>query len=106
MLIGFGAGLFGHGTLTATMRDAPRNQAGLALGSWGAVQATGAGLGIALGGILRDVGGAFAPAYGLGEAAGYHFVYCSEIALLFVALVTMIPLMRRIGNAEAKMAVS
>ena len=43
-LIGFGAGLFGHGTLTATMNLAPKNQTGLALGAWGAVQATAAGL--------------------------------------------------------------
>ena len=34
-LIGFGAGLFGHGTLTATMNFAPRNQTGLALGRLG-----------------------------------------------------------------------
>src|SRR5208337_1973729 len=49
-LIGFGAGLFGHGTLTATMSLAPKNQTGLALGAWGAVQATAAGASIALGG--------------------------------------------------------
>jgi hypothetical protein len=42
-LAGLGAGLFGHGTLTATMRSAPREQVGLALGAWGAVQATAAG---------------------------------------------------------------
>ena len=41
-LIGFGAGLFGHGTLTATMNHAPPDQRGLALGAWGAVQATAA----------------------------------------------------------------
>jgi BCD family chlorophyll transporter-like MFS transporter len=39
LLIGFGSGLFGHGTLTATMRLAPKKQSGLALGAWGAVQA-------------------------------------------------------------------
>jgi hypothetical protein len=43
-LAGLGAGLFGHGTLTATMRSAPREQVGLALGAWGAVQATAAGV--------------------------------------------------------------
>ena len=36
LLIGFGAGLFGHGTLTATMNLAPKGQSGLALGAWGA----------------------------------------------------------------------
>jgi BCD family chlorophyll transporter-like MFS transporter len=42
LLIGFGGGLFGHGTLTVTMNRAPTDQAGLALGAWGAVQATAA----------------------------------------------------------------
>lgn len=46
VLAGFGAGLFGHGTLTATMRAAPRDQIGLALGAWGAVQTTAAGTAI------------------------------------------------------------
>ena len=47
-LIGLGSGLFGHGTLTATMQAAPPHQTGLSLGTWGAVQATAAGLAIAL----------------------------------------------------------
>jgi BCD family chlorophyll transporter-like MFS transporter len=94
-LIGFGAGLFGHGTLTATMNAAPKDQAGLALGAWGAVQASAAGVAIALGGILRDVVHAYAPANSLGAAAGYDFVYCLELLLLFATLVTMVPLIRR-----------
>ncbi len=59
-LIGFGMGLFGHGTLTATMNLAPKDQTGLALGAWGAVAATASGLAIALGGIIRDVVADFA----------------------------------------------
>jgi MFS transporter, BCD family, chlorophyll transporter len=51
--IGLGAGLFGHGTLTLTMNRAPKEQVGLALGAWGAVQATAAGAGVALGGLGR-----------------------------------------------------
>jgi hypothetical protein len=51
---GFGSGLFGHGTLTATMRSAPREQIGLSLGAWGAMQATAAGVSFSLGGIMRD----------------------------------------------------
>jgi BCD family chlorophyll transporter-like MFS transporter len=94
-LIGFGAGLFGHGTLTATMNFAPPEQAGLALGSWGAVQASAAGLAIALGGILRDLVTASAPGHPLGPAAGYSAVYAIEIVLLFAALVAMMPLVRR-----------
>jgi len=37
LAVGFGGGLFGHGTLTATMNLAPKDQVGLALGAWGAV---------------------------------------------------------------------
>ncbi|WP_322516014.1 PucC family protein [Rhodopseudomonas palustris] len=92
-LIGFGAGLFGHGTLTATMNAAPKDQAGLALGAWGAVQASAAGLAIALGGIIRDLVTAFAPQFG--PAAGYNAVYGLELLLLFATLVTMVPLIKR-----------
>ncbi len=99
LLIGFGAGLFGHGTLTATMHNAPRGQSGLALGAWGAVQASAAGLAIALGGVLRDVVAAVATHSPLGAATGYDFVYALEIVLLAVTLVTMIPLLRRVGIA-------
>ena len=53
-LIGLGGGLFAHGTLTATMQMAPPEQTGLAMGAWGAVQATAAGVGMACGGLLRD----------------------------------------------------
>jgi BCD family chlorophyll transporter-like MFS transporter len=94
LLIGFGCGLFGHGTLTATMNLAPRNQTGLALGAWGAVQASAAGSAIALGGIIRDVVGQIAPPTPVGSAAGYDLVYAIEIVLLFVTLVTMVPLLR------------
>jgi MFS transporter, BCD family, chlorophyll transporter len=87
VLIGFGGGLFGHGTLTLTMNRAPREQAGLALGAWGAVQATAAGVAVALGGVLRDVAGAFASQGWFGPAlsgpgTGYAFVYAIEIVLL------------------------
>jgi BCD family chlorophyll transporter-like MFS transporter len=99
-LIGFGAALFGHGTLTATMNLAPRDQAGLALGAWGAVQATGAGLGMALSGVLRDVVNAVAGdqpgPWGLdGAAYGYLGVYAAELILLAVAVVVTVPLLRR-----------
>ena len=94
--IGFGAGLFGHGTLTATMNLAPKSQTGLALGAWGAVQASGAGLAIALGGVLRDSIAAVATPSQLGAALAYDCVYGLEIFLLFATLVLMIPLMRRV----------
>ncbi len=96
-LLGFGSGVFGHGTLTASMRLAPRDQIGLALGAWGAAQATAAGVGVALGGIIRDLVAAFAArdAFGptlMGPATGYTAVYCIEIALLAAAVVVMVPL--------------
>jgi BCD family chlorophyll transporter-like MFS transporter len=94
LLIGFGAGLFGHGTLTATMNLAPPGQTGLALGAWGAVQASAAGLAIALGGIIRDVIAAAAARSGSGAAVGYECVYMIEIALLLATFVTMFPLLQ------------
>lgn len=98
-LIGFGGGVFGHGTLTATMNFAPPEQRGLALGAWGAVQATGAGVAMALGGIIRDVVNYLAMNHYLGLAlvdpsTGYVMVYLIEIALLIATIFAMIPLMK------------
>ncbi len=93
-LIGFGAGLFGHGTLTATMKLAPDGQTGLALGAWGAVQASAAGLAIALGGIIRDTAAQVLPVTGLGAALAYDLVYAIELALLVVTMVATLPLCR------------
>jgi BCD family chlorophyll transporter-like MFS transporter len=97
LLIGFGAGLFGHGTLTATMNLAPKSQAGLALGAWGAVQASAAGLSIALGGIIRDVVAGIVTSSGMGPALAYDSVYTLELVLLFATLITMLPLLRRVA---------
>ncbi len=95
LLIGFGAGLFGHGTLTATMNLAPPDQRGLALGAWGAVQASAAGVAIALGGIIRDLVASSESQPALGASAGYHLVYVIELALLLVTLITMSQLRAR-----------
>ena len=92
-LIGFGGGLFGHGTLTSTMQMAPPEQAGLALGAWGAVQATAGGLAMGLGGILRDV-----IASPWGSLAGYEAVYVIELLMLLGTLVLMAPLLRPPSN--------
>jgi BCD family chlorophyll transporter-like MFS transporter len=55
-VIGFGGGLFSVGTLTARWAGVGHQALnGLALGAWGAVQATCAGVAMALGGALRDV---------------------------------------------------
>ncbi|MEM6665356.1 MAG: MFS transporter, partial [Pseudomonadota bacterium] len=104
-LIGFGAGLFAVGTMTAAMDLAEVSDNGLALGAWSAVQATAAGVGLALGGAIRDIMGGLADAGHLGvamavPATGYTFVYHIEIGLLFVSLIAIGPLVRyrRVGG--------
>ena len=104
LLIGFGGGLFAVSTLMAAMTMPATGQAGrgLALGAWGAAQATAAGLSIAMGGTLRDWIGTIATSGQWGEAlntpaTGYSFVYHAEIGLLFVTLVILGPLVRRAG---------
>ncbi len=98
-IIGFGAGLFSVGTLTAAMAISIPGQAGLALGAWGAVQASCAGLAIALGAFARDLISAAAVSERLGPtlagpATGYGAVYLAEIVLLFGTLIALGPLVR------------
>jgi len=102
--IGFGSGLFGHCTLTAAMSLAPKGQIGLALGVWGAVQATAAGGAIAISGLLRDGLAHLAASGALGEAlagpaSGYTVVYHLELGLLFATLVAIGPLVRNTQEA-------
>jgi len=92
---GFGAGLFSHGTLTATMRRAPKHQVGLALGAWGAVQATAAGIGVALGGVIRDVVIGIDGAQAANPASGYIPVFALEMIFLIFALIALYPLLKR-----------
>jgi len=100
-LIGFGGGLFAVAMLTAAMGLPVTGKAGrgLALGAWGAAQATGAGLSIMIGGTMRDVINHAALNGDLGtvlasKATGYGAVYHTEIALLFVTLIALGPLVR------------
>ncbi len=93
LAIGFAAGLFAHGTLTATMNSAPIAQRGLALGTWGAVQASAAGVAIAFGGAMHDVINGAVPQYA--PAFGYTSVYSLEVVLLVATIVAMSPLLRR-----------
>jgi len=99
LLIGFGGGFFSVGTLAGAMARERNGESGLALGAWGAVQATSAGLAIALGGAVRDgvtslaTHGALGPAM-TGASVGYGAVYQIEIVLLFAALVAIGPLVR------------
>lgn len=104
-LIGLGSGLFSVGTLTAAMGIADEAKNGVALGAWGAVQATAAGLAIAMSGGIRDsVGrlgaeGVLGPAF-TGAAPAYNTVYHIEILLLFATLAALGPLAGR-GPAAA-----
>lgn len=98
--IGLGAGLFSVGTLSAIMAIAGNGQhrgSGLALGAWGAVQASAAGLAVALGGLIRDGVSSLALADRIGEtlayrATGYGTVYLIEIVLLLVTMIVIGPL--------------
>lgn len=101
-LIGLGGGLFAVSTLVIAMGLDREGRAGLAMGAWGAVQASCGGLAIALGGGLRDLV-AWLGAQGLLGAAmsqpsvPYSVVYHLEIALLFGTLVALGPLVRPRG---------
>lgn len=98
--IGFGSGLFSVSTLAAAMGMERKEFIGLALGAWGGVQATAAGLSIAFGGAARDLVSGLAMQGSLGPVlavpvTGYSFVYYLEICLLFVTLAAIGPLVRR-----------
>lgn len=111
LTIGVGLGLFSVGTLMEAMSLAKNETAGLALGAWGAVQATCAGLGIAVGGLLRD---GVAAALQNGDAAasmatratGYSSVYVLEVILLLIGLAAIGPLVgyqrRQLGDADSQ----
>ena len=99
--VGFGGGLFAVGTLTAAMAlTGGSGQSGLAIGAWGAVQASCAGIAIAVAGVVRDLVAAAAARGDLGTAltgpaSAYSALYCLEIVLLFATLVAVGPLARR-----------
>jgi BCD family chlorophyll transporter-like MFS transporter len=109
VLIGFGGGLFSVAMLTAAMNMPVSGMAGrgLALGAWGAAQATGAGLSILIGGTMRDLVNHAAGNGMLGEAlatpaTGYSVVYHTEIGLLFITLIALGPLVRAVAMAPEK----
>jgi len=108
--VGLGSGFFAVGTLMAAMStagDGDDPQAGLALGAWGAVQACGIGIAMAVGGGVRDVvqalarAGAFGSGYD-GTSIGYVAVYNIEILLLFATLVVIGPLAAHLRVDERK----
>jgi BCD family chlorophyll transporter-like MFS transporter len=88
-LLGVSVGLFGHGSLTTCLRMAPPASSGLALGVWGAVQATAAGLGMACGALLRDLASLY-----LEPAQSYAVVYATEMVLLAASVILLFPLLR------------
>jgi len=104
--IGLGGGLFAVGMLTAAMDLASSGSgalSGFALGAWGGVQATAAGLAIGLSGVVRDLvsglaeRGALGAAFS-GPAGGYVVVYQIEIVLLFATLAVIGPMVRSGSN--------
>lgn len=99
-LIGFAGGLFSVGMLITAMELPEKELTGMVLGAWGAVQATAAGVSMALGGVLRDVVTSMAAEGWFGislnsPATGYSFVFHLEIYFLFVVLIALGPLVRR-----------
>ena len=108
-MIGFGSGLFSVGTLTAAMAIASKDKNGIALGAWGAVQATASGLAIASSGAIRDGVtkladlGALGPAF-QSPASGYNVVYLIELLLLFTTLVAIGPLTGRARTTNSNVA--
>ena len=99
--IGLGGGLFAVATLTAAMTLDTKGAAGkgLALGAWGAAQATAAGASIFFGGAIRDIVNGAATSGALGEAlqsnaTGYSVVYHMELGLLFITLIALGPLVK------------
>lgn len=100
LLIGFGEGLFGVGTLSFAMRLRDPSQHGIALGAWGAVFATAEGLSFALSGVMKDSlshlvqRGTLGPGLSL-PFVPYSFVYHLEVLFLFATLVALGPLVAR-----------
>jgi MFS transporter, BCD family, chlorophyll transporter len=95
--LGVGGGLFLVGTLTAAMDLQDTEGNGLAMGAWGAVQASAMGLAVLGGGFIRDVttglaeSGALGPGV-TGAGAGYMVVFQLEIIALFLAMAALGPL--------------
>ena len=107
-LIGLGTGLFAVSTLiiAMTIPISKGTGRGLVLGAWGAAQATAAGLGIGLGGILNDISESIFGAEGLNlvvssnPAFSYLVVYHLEIFLLFLTLAFLGPLSQYLSSLK------
>ncbi len=99
--IGFGEAMFGVGTLSYAMALRDAEQHGIALGAWGAVFATGEGMGLALSGAMKDLVTRWAQGSGAGaiapEVVGYNSVYAFETVALVITLVALGPLARAVA---------
>ena len=109
LFIGFGTGLFSVSLLIIAMALSSKTNlgSGFILGSWGAAQAIGAGLGLAVGGILRDVVNKIALSGYLGStfennSIGYIFVYHLEILFIFITLIVLGMLSQEINKRKIK----
>ena len=109
LFIGFGTGLFSVSLLIIAMALSSKTNlgSGFILGSWGAAQAIGAGLGIAVGGILRDVVNKIALSGYLGStfennSIGYIFVYHLEILIIIITLIVLGMLSQEINKRKIK----
>jgi BCD family chlorophyll transporter-like MFS transporter len=106
MLIGFGEGLFGVGTLSFAMGMRDATQHGIALGAWGAVFATAEGLSFAVSGVMKDwlshLGARQATGAWLANPASpYTVVYGTEILVLLITLVVLVRLARHAARPAA-----
>ncbi|MEL6757684.1 MAG: BCD family MFS transporter [Pseudomonadota bacterium] len=104
-LIGLGGGLFSVCMLVSAMELAETSDSGIALGAWGAVQASAAGLALAIGGAIKDGVEAFVNTGWFGTsldatAVGYSVVYHLEILLLFVTLAVLGPIAAHARQTE------
>lgn len=109
LMIGIGNGFFSVGMLTGAMARERNGESGLALGAWGAVQATASGIAIAMGGAIADAVSDLGSAGYLGAAlsrpeSGYGVVYHIEVGLLFATLIAVGPLVRAIPQARAQVS--
>ena len=76
----------------------------MALGAWGAVFASGEGLGLALSGAMKDgiarlVSGGVA---GAGDLTGYNSVYVLEVLALMATLAALGPLARASASSRER----
>ena len=109
LFIGFGTGLFSVSLLIIAMAlsSAIKLGSGFVLGSWGASQAIGAGLGIAIGGIIRDIvnkmalNGYFGSTFE-NNSIGYIFVYHLEILFIFITLIALGMLSQELNKRKIK----